>query len=264
MKKTATLNELGPFQLVLVALTLLVLGLLTAELLLDLPPEASRVVRWVDTIVCGLFFVDFLVRFARAESKTAFMKWGWIDLLASIPVIESLRWARLFRVLRILRLLRAVKSLRLLINLLFRGHAGGGVASVLAITFLVLSLSSAGILLAEESPDANIRTASDAIWWSVTTVTTVGYGDRYPVTQAGRLIAAALMITGVGIFGTLSGAVASFFLGDRNASAPAPSAADSDSAAILARLDALQAELSRLRGPAPTPPTSPPPPEPGG
>ena len=78
---------------------------------------------------------------------------------------------------------------------------------------LFRSFSSIAILIAEDEPEANIKTAEDAIWWSVTTMTTVGYGDKYPVTTEGRIIAAVVMCAGVGLFGTLSGLVASFFLG---------------------------------------------------
>ncbi len=240
MEKPPTPQELGPFQLILLALSLLVLAMLGAEMAWDLPAETSRVIRWMDGLVCALLFIDFLVRFRRAESKSDFMKWGWLDLVASVPVVDSLRWARLFRVIRLFRLLRAAKSLRGLFAHLFGESTGHGLAPVLATTVLVLALSSAGILLVEHAPDSNIRTAGDALWWSVSTVTTVGYGDRYPVTREGRFIAAALMITGVGIFGALSGAIASFFLGAKREAGP-------DHAAILARLDALQDEVRRLR-----------------
>ncbi len=220
MKKPTPLHELGPLQLVILVLSLFVLSLLAIELLFDLPPETVRVLRWVDNIVCGLFFIDFVIRFRRAESKLQFMKWGWIDLLASIPEIEALRWGRLFRVFRILRLIRAVKSVRLLFELFYLNRTQGGVASVFMITFLVLSLSTAGILVAERAPDSLIRTAEDALWWGITTITTVGYGDLYPVTTTGRMIAVGLMLTGVGLFGTMSGVIASFFLGERKKLAP--------------------------------------------
>lgn len=244
MKKLTPLNELGPFQLIILTLSLFVLGLLVVELTFDLPEETSRVLRWIDNVVCGLFFVDFVVRFRRAESKREFMKWGWIDLLASIPEVEALRWGRLFRVLRIVRMMRAVKSLRLIFDMLFtHNRASGGVASVFTIAFLMLSLATVGILLVERVPEANIKTAEDAAWWSVTTVTTVGYGDRYPVTTAGRVIAAALMVTGVGLFGTLSGVVASFFLGEKKKDDEDPVT----NAALLAKLDALQKDIDGLR-----------------
>lgn len=249
LRKPAHLHELGPFQLIILVLSLFVLGLLAVELLLELPHETKRVLRWVDNLSCVFFLVDFIVRFRRAESKLHFMKWGWIDLLASIPEVQFFRWGRVFRVLRIVRLLRAVKSIRLLFEILFKSRTQSGVASVFTITFLVLSLSTIGILLVEHAPESNIRTAEDALWWAITTITTVGYGDRFPVTLGGRLIAAALMFTGVGLFGTLSGVIASFFLGDKK-SAPASDAPSSNDA-VLARLDALQTELAALRN---TPP----------
>lgn len=240
MKKPTPLHELGPLQLVILVLSLFVLGILAIELLIELPPETVRVLGWVDNVVCAVFFVDFVIRFRRAESKLHFMKWGWIDLLASIPEIEALRWGRLFRVFRILRLIRAVKSIRLLFELFYLNRTQGGVASVFAITFLVLSLSTAGILVTERVPGSNIHTAEDALWWGFTTITTVGYGDLYPVTTAGRMIAVGLMLAGVGLFGTMSGVIASFFLGDRKTS-PAP---ESD---LAAELEKLRAENRRLR-----------------
>ena len=251
MKKSLqSLGELGPFQLIILVLSVFVLSLLGLEMVFDFPEETRRVVRWIDNVVCGLFFIDFAIRFRRAESKLRFMKWGWIDLLASIPEVSALRWGRLFRVIRIIRMLRAVKSLRTLFTLFAKQRTQSGVASVFTIAFLMLSLSTAGILVAERSPDSNIKDAEDAAWWSVTTVTTVGYGDKYPVTPAGRLIAVALMITGVGLFGTLSGVIASFFLGDKKDSDPSPASpppAAPRQTELLAELESLRAEVATLR-----------------
>jgi voltage-gated potassium channel len=245
MKRPTPLNELSPFQIVILVLSLFVLVTLCIELIFTLPEETSRLLRWIDTAVCFVFLADFIIRFRRAESKLQFMKWGWIDLLASIPEIEALRWGRVFRVFRIIRLLRAVRSLRLIFEILFRSRAKSGMASIFMITFLMLSLSSVGVLVAETDEHSNIRTAEDAAWWSLTTITTVGYGDRYPVTLPGRLIAGALMITGVGLFGTLSGVVASFFLGDKTKKEPAP--AETDDSLLLAEVQRLRAELAALR-----------------
>lgn len=246
MNKPAHLHELGPFQLIILTLSLFVLGLLAVELVFTLPAETVRVLRWIDNVACGFFFIDFVIRFRRAESKLQFMKWGWIDLLASIPEVEFLRWGRLFRVFRLVRLLRAVRSIRLVFEIFFQSRTKSGVASVFTITFLVLSLATVGILLVEHAPDSNIRTAEDALWWGVTTITTVGYGDRYPVTLGGRLIASALMFMGVGLFGTLSGVIASFFLGEKKAQSESVASAE-----VLQRLDALQREIALLRGNAP-------------
>jgi len=256
LKRPTPLHELGPFQIVILVLSLFVLSILCLELLIDVSEETSRLFRWIDTAVCAVFLVDFGIRFRRAESKLQFMKWGWIDLLSSIPEIEALRWGRVFRVIRIVRLLRAVRSLRLIFEILFTSRTRSGMASVFMITFLMLSLSSVGILVTETAEESNIRTAEDAAWWSLTTITTVGYGDRYPVTLPGRLIAGALMITGVGLFGTLSGVVASFFLGDKSKGTPENPEVTNE--VLLARLDQLERALvPRPAGAMPQAPSSP-------
>jgi voltage-gated potassium channel len=247
MKKPADASELGPFQLVILLLSFVALGALVAELVVVVPPEAARLLRWIDNLVCVFFLYDFVTRFRRAESKLQFMKWGWIDLLASIPEVNVLRWGRLFRVFRILRLILVFRSVRDFLGVLFASRTRGGIASVFAITFLVLTLASTGILFCERSPDSNIKTAEDAVWWSVTTITTVGYGDTYPVTRMGRILAAGLMFSGVGLFGTLSGVIASFFLGSNEARA-------SENEDLRAKLDELRAENSALRQERKTPP----------
>lgn len=215
-------EALGPFQFIVLVLSLVVLGALGVDTLVSLPPEISRILHFADTAVCAVFLLDFILRFRSAPSKTAFLKWGWIDLLASIPAIavtgtDTLRWGRLVRVLRLLRLLRSLRSIHRLFSMLFQKKAEGGIATVVLTMFLLISFSSVSVLVFERTPDANIRSAGDAVWWSVTTITTVGYGDKYPVTTEGRILAMMLMLAGVGLFGTLSGIVATFFLGRREA-----------------------------------------------
>lgn len=243
---TPAADEIGPFEIVVLTLSVVVLAALVADTFLRLPAEVSRVLGYLDVVVCGVFLIDFLRRLYRAPSKRAFMKWGWIDLLASIPNIEALRIGRLVRVLQIIRLLRSLRTLQRVWQALFTRRAHGGIASVGIIAFLVISFASVAVLVCENTPQANIRTAEDAVWWSITTVTTVGYGDKYPVTTAGRVIAAMLMITGVGLFGTLSGIVATVFIGGPKA--------ETDRA--LAELRELRAEIAELRH-AQQPPSSP-------
>lgn len=218
--------EFGPFQFVILVLSVFVLLILAVELLPDswlhLSPEVGRLLHWIDNIVCAVFLADFIVRFRRAPSKLQFLKWGWIDFLASIPEVEFLRWGRLLRLFRLLRLVRAIRTMRDFLHIMYSSRAQGGAASVLVIVFLVMSLSSVAVLLFETDPRSNIKTAGDAVWWCVTTITTVGYGDIYPVTAGGRFVAAALMLTGVGMFGTFSGIVATFLLGSGQRSEQPP------------------------------------------
>jgi len=206
-------EPVGPFQLTVLVLSVLALAAIAADAFLPVPPEISRILDAVDLIVCGVFFLDFVIRFQAAESKLAFMKFGWIDLLASVPAVEFLRLGRFVRIFRVLRLLRGVRSLGHLLKVVYHNRRRGSIASVVLMTFLMIVFSSIGILLCETRANSNIKTAGDAVWWSVTTITTVGYGDHYPVTTAGRVIAIILMFCGVGLLGALSGVIALILLG---------------------------------------------------
>ncbi len=237
-------EELGPFQFGILVLSIVLIIGLAAEVILDVHPEIRRLVFMIDTAVCGLLLIDFSIRFKEAKSKLQFMKWGWIDLIASIPAIEAFRFGRILRVVRVIRLLIAIRSFKRLLHILWQSKTSAGLTGILVISFLVVSFGSAGVLIAElDQPNANIHTAEDAIWWSITTATTVGYGDKYPVTTAGRVVATCLMIAGISLFGTLSGVTASIFLGDKK-DEPASREAQNR---MLDRLEAMQAEIHELR-----------------
>ena len=237
-------DELGPFQFGILVLSLALLVGLAAEVLLDLDAELARLIFMIDTAVCVLLLIDFAIRFKAAPSKLVFMKWGWIDLLASIPAIDFFRFGRILRIVRVLRILIAVRSLHRLMTILWQSKTSAGLTGVLVITFLVISFGSTGVLIAEKNaPGSNIHTAEDALWWSITTTTTVGYGDLYPITTNGRIIGTFLMVTGIGLFGTLSGVAAGIFLGNTKTH-PASHEAQ---LLILERLEVLQREVHDLR-----------------
>jgi len=207
-------EEIGPFQFTVLVLSVVVLLTLVIDTTTDLPTEVSELVQAIDNSVCIVLLVDFLIRFRKAKSKLAFMKWGWIDLVASIPTLEVLRLGRLVRVFRVLRMLRGIRLVHRLTTALFKDKVKGGFTAAALAVFLLLCFSSISILICEQGePEANIVTAGDAIWWSIATVTTVGYGDRYPVTTEGRFVAAALMLSGLGLFGTISALTAALFVG---------------------------------------------------
>jgi voltage-gated potassium channel len=115
-------------------------------------------------------------------------------------------------VIRVFRLLRGFRSTKEILAFIFANRAKGVLLTLGLISFFLMLFSSITIRNLENHADSNIHTASDAIWWSFVTITTVGYGDFYPVTILGRLVAALLMITGIGLFGTFTAYVASFFL----------------------------------------------------
>lgn len=212
MSQTNSENKLSFLNILVIVLSVYVLGALLADTFFHLPTEVSRIIDLTDNIVCGVFFLEFCVRFYRAESKLQFMKWGWIDLISSIPTIDSLRIGRALRLIRLIRVVRAFRSTRHLFGHIFRNRAQGTFTSVVVIAILFVFFSAIAILQVEDDPNSNIKTAEDAFWWAYVTLTTVGYGDRFPVTTEGRLIAGVLMTAGVGLVGTFAGFVASWFV----------------------------------------------------
>jgi voltage-gated potassium channel len=143
------------------------------------------------------------------------MKWGWIDLVASIPAIDFLRAGRILRLIRLVRVFRALKSTKLIYEHINKNKKQSALTSVSLISFLMILFASISILQFEKDINSNIKTAEDAIWWSYVTITTVGYGDKFPVTTEGRIIAAILMTVGVALFGTCTAYVSSWFMKDR-------------------------------------------------
>lgn len=205
-------ESLGFLNLLILLLSFYVLIALLVDTVFKLPPETSKLLNYIDNIICAVFLFEFIVRFRKAENKLVFMKWGWIDLVASIPTFDFMRAGRLLRVIRLIRLIRAFRSTRHIVQHVFKNKIQGTLTSVAIIAILMLLLSSVATLQFETDPDSNIKTAEDAIWWSYVTITTVGYGDKYPVTTEGRVIAVILMTVGVGLFGTFTAFVSSWFV----------------------------------------------------
>jgi len=216
MQNSSTNKQITFFDIIIVILSIYVLFSLLIDTFFKLAPEVSRLLKLFDDLICIIFLYDFTNRFIKAPSKLKFMKWGWIDLISSIPTFEYLRAGRLIRLIRIFRVLRAFRSIKYITSHIFKTRTRGTFATVSLISFLMMIFGSISILQFETVPESNIKTAEDAIWWAFVTITTVGYGDRYPVTTDGRIIAAFLMITGVALFGTFTGFIAAWFIGDKS------------------------------------------------
>ncbi|RZS41403.1 voltage-gated potassium channel [Herbihabitans rhizosphaerae] len=152
--------------------------------------------------VWALFSVDYLIRFYLSRRKGRFLWTHLFDLL-----IVLLPWVRQ---LRVLRLVTVVRVLNRRVATSVRGQVGVYVAGV---TLLVGLCASLAVLDAERhNPDASITSFGEAMWWTITTISTVGYGDRYPTTAEGRMVAAGLMIGGIALLGVVTGVIASWFV----------------------------------------------------
>ncbi len=206
-------DKAGPYALFMLVLSLLALGALTVQTVLRLDAGTTSILGYADTIVCFLFFADFIASLVVAPKKWAYLvRWGWLDLLSSIPAIDALRWGRAARVLRVLRVLRGVRSTKILAAFILRRRAESAFLAAALVALLLVVIGSIAILQFEHTSESNITSPQDAFWWTFVTMTTVGYGDHFPVTMAGRVVAVLLMLAGVGLFGTLSGFVAAWFL----------------------------------------------------
>jgi voltage-gated potassium channel len=214
MSSQRTENQFaGPYELFMLGLCLFALISMAIDTFLYIDSGSKAVLEWSDTGVCIIFFFDFLTSLWRAENRWRyFITWGWIDLLSSIPSVDLLRLGRAARILRVFRLMRGVRATRLLTSFILRKRTESAFLAATLISILIITFSSIAVLQLEVSSDSNIKTPGDAIWWSLVTLTTVGYGDRFPVTTEGRVIGAFLMVTGVGLFGMMSGFIASWFL----------------------------------------------------
>ncbi|HEX8430485.1 MAG TPA: ion transporter [Longimicrobium sp.] len=206
-------RTLAAYDLFSLGLSLYVLVALVVGALLPVDAPSRHVLEVADDGVCAFFLIDFVRNFVRAERKLAYLKWGWLDLLASIPTLDAFRFARLGRIVRIVRILRGFRSVRHLVTFVLRRRAQAALWGMAVVSFILVVFASVAILEVERGAvGSNIRTAGDAVWWAYVTITTVGYGDRFPVTAEGRVIAAVLMGAGVGLFGTFTGYLATWFL----------------------------------------------------
>jgi voltage-gated potassium channel len=221
MKETG--DRSAGYQLFMLVLCIYAIGILAVQNVVHFEPETQAIFDYADFFVCFLFFIDFFKSLFHAPNRWKYLaSWGWLDLLSSIPSLDFARWGRLARVLRVFRVLRALRATRLLTTLVLRRRAENTFLTVSLVAILLLIFCSIAVLHFENSPESNIKTAEDAIWWSLTTITTVGYGDRYPVTTEGRMIAGILMCAGVGLFGTFAGFLAAWFTGDEEKKSDEP------------------------------------------
>ena len=226
LQRTRTPNPI--YELFILALSLYVIAALAAQSILPPGSPSAAVLRYVDTLICIVFFVDFCKNLFTASNRGRyFVTWGWIDLLSSIPFVGPARLGRAARVVRIIRVLRGFRSVRSLAAYMLRHRTQAAFTTATLVSLLLLVFASIAVLQFEpRAAGSNIKTAQDALWWAYVTITTVGYGDRFPITLEGRVVGAILMTAGVGLFGTFTGFVASWFMAPHRAeSEDSPSAA---------------------------------------
>ncbi len=215
-------------------------------------PEVEAILVVVDTVFCAIFLMDFALNLKRAPSKRGYLfPQGIFDLLGSIPAIGDTNVAvfRLFRLARLARIQRLTRGqgAASLARQFFANRQETAVYLITMLVILVLLFGSVFIVYTEVgAPDANIGSASDAIWWAFVTITTVGYGDRFPVTDEGRVVAMLTMAVGIGIFGVVSSFLATYFMSGKQAD-DEPKASAPTAVGIASEVAALRSEIAELQ-----------------
>jgi voltage-gated potassium channel len=204
-----------------------------------LPPWVHLTCEAVALVIWGVFAADMTVRLVLAGDRRRFLREHLFDLaVLLLPLLRPLRAVRLVMVVWTISRRTEV-------------WARGRLATYVGATTVLLVVVAALAVLEEErnAPDANITTFGDALWWSTVTITTVGYGDRYPVTTPGRFVAVGLMIGGIGLIGFVTGSLATWIV-ERVAVRGRPVVATSaDVAALRAEIAALRQRLEAYPGP---------------
>jgi hypothetical protein len=220
-------------------------------------PDIEQVIAFSDGIVIVIFLIDFVRRLRVATDNRAYFRHGrgWLDFISIFPL---LRIFRLLRILRVINLLGRMGGVEATLRLFFKNRAAGGLYLVMFLALVVLEFGSLAVLWAEEgAPNANITSAGDALWYSVVPMSTVGYGDKYPVTGLGRIFGTVTIVLGVGVFGTLTGFLANAFLSPNKSEAtPAPASPAPEAAATGAAktTTAIVSASSAADDPEPAPP----------
>jgi voltage-gated potassium channel len=201
---------------------------------------ACTVVEWV---VWGAFAVDYIVRLTLARHRWEFVRTHWLDLPAVVlPLLQPLRLLRLVATLMLVgRRARMASQIRL------TTYVAGAVVGL-------LMFGSLAVLSVErDSPNGNIRTLGDAVWWSFTTMTTVGYGDHAPTTGLGRMLAVGLMLAGIALLGVVTANIAAWFIARFEKDDVEERRQTEAIAALTEEVRALRAEVAALSRAMPVP-----------
>jgi voltage-gated potassium channel len=253
LRKTS--NSYNIFILVLTVLSLVVM----VVMLLPISEATLQLLTVYDNLICVIFLIDFALNLLGASKKSDYFigQRGWLDLLGSIPSLGLLtnagKWVGLLRLARLSRLARIARLLRgeqkqALVKDVLENRSQYALFLTVFMTVLVLTIASTLVLQFEsKSPDANITTGGDAFWYSIVTITTVGYGDFYPVTAGGRITAMFIMFAGVGIIGSLASILASVLVGGSPAAEEEKSPAAAPALSVEEELRAVKEELGAMR-----------------
>lgn len=209
-------------EIVMVFLAIASVLLLTLEVTLDETHEFLPVVEAVDMIVATIFLCEFIWHFTHSKHKKRFLATRWWELLAAIPLsneaTQAMRSIRVLKVFELVRLLRAVRFAARIGVIANYSKRFEEETHMVYIGIMLAIFSFAGTLsffMLEHEINPQVHTLFDSLWWTMSTMSTVGYGDIVPHTVGGRVIGIILMLVGAGILGIFTAAVATYMIRQR-------------------------------------------------
>lgn len=195
----------------LLFLSLYVMVILALDITGIFSTETEHTLNIIDTFICGAFFVDYILGFKKSEDKWTYVKYNILELLSCIPLGNYFRAFRIFKITKMLRFLRVFRTFKLIKDLHTKHKLIGVTLIYIIALFLLMLYLSVAVYMLEKDINNNINSVFDSFWWSFNTVTSVGYGDVYPITTCGRLLSMLLTICGLGLFSLITANVCTSF-----------------------------------------------------
>ena len=199
------------FDLLIFILSIYVIVELWVTSVFSFSSSITKTLLIIDFIICIIFIYDFFSKLIKSNNKLYFLKFNWIDLVSSIPLIEPLRVGRVFRIVRVLRALRSAKHI---FSFFYERNSSSIFNLTLLSSFLLAIVTSLSIYILEKDINPYFQTFEDAFWWSLFTLSTIGYADVLPVTSEGKMFTMILVAGGIVLIGSFTAMIVDYFIKD--------------------------------------------------
>mgnify|MGYP001216336132 CR=1 FL=1 len=192
------------FEIFMASISIYGMSMVVFQLSLPVGSQMSLLFSYFDLIACVIFLLGFIHHLLREKQRLRYLfSWGILDLASAIPFLPLFRFFRLLRLIRLTKVSHSTTELR---DAIRRDPSASLLYLMLLLLVLVYTAACIGVLWFEtNNGDGKIVTGSDALWFGLVTVSTVGYGDLLPVSLGAKICAAFLMFAGIGLFASLAG-----------------------------------------------------------
>ena len=222
------MKKLTLYEKLIFILSIYVIGELYISTIYRFSSSTRILLDRIDFVICLIFITDFFYFLYKSENKSKFLKVHWIDFVASIPYVGVLRIGRFVRIIRVFRL---VRSGHIFYKYFTRNKTLSILQIAITLSLFTIVISSISVFIIENPVNPLFASLTDSFWWSVVTLSTVGYGDVVPVTPEGKVFSVILIGMGIVLIGTLTGFLTDYFIDDEE---------------LIARLERIEDKLDRL------------------